>query len=94
MLVLTRRAGQKIIIYNPKTDETIEVTITEVRGDQVRIGTAAPEDVKVHRKEIYDQIQQENRASAASAKPDLASSGALSTLGKTLDQIRAMQRPS
>ena len=86
MLVLTRRLGQAIMIGDPnKPDEITEVTVVEVKGDQVRIGTDAPQDVKVHRKEIYDQIQQENRASAASVVP--------STVGKTLEQIRAMQRP-
>lgn len=95
MLVLTRRTDQAIMIGDPKKpEECIEVTVVEVRGDQVRIGIAAPKDVKVHRKEIYEQIQQENRASAASAKPDLDSSGGPSTVGKTLEQIRAMQRPS
>ena len=108
MLVLTRRLGQAIMIGDPKKpDECIEVTVVEVRGEQVRIGTSAPEDVKVHRteiyQEIYEQVQQENRASAASAKPEvcgvlhppgLNSSGGPSTVGKTLEQIRAMRRPS
>jgi len=87
MLVLTRRLNQAIMIGDPaKPDECIEVIVVEVRGDQVRIGTDAPKSVQVHRKEIYEQIQQENRASAANDGP--------STVGKTLDQIRAMQRPS
>ena len=87
MLVLTRRLNQAIMIGDPaKPDECIEVIVVEVRGDQVRLGIAAPKDVKVHRTEIYEQIQQENRASAANGGP--------STVGKTLDQIRAMQRPS
>jgi len=87
MLVLTRRLNQAIMIGDPaKPDECIEVIVVEVRGDQVRIGTDAPKSVQVHRKEIYEQIQQENRASAANGGP--------STVGKTLDQIRAMQRPS
>ena len=75
MLVLTRRLNQSI-----KIGDDIEITVIEVRGDQVRLGVAAPRDVAVHRKEIYLQIQQENKASAAS--PDV------STVGKTLDQIQ------
>ena len=87
MLVLTRRLDQSIMIGDPKKpEECYEVQVVEVRGDQVRLGIAAPKDVKVHRTEIYEQIQQENRASAASGGP--------STVGKTLDEIRAMQRPS
>ncbi len=66
MLVLTRRLNQSI-----KIGDDIEITVVEVRGDQVRLGVAAPRDVTVHRKEIYLQIQQENRA--ASAAPSVSS---------------------
>lgn len=44
-----------------------EVTVIEVRGDQVRIGTKAPRQVAVHRKEIYDEIAVENTAMIAAA---------------------------
>jgi len=64
MLVLTRRLNQSI-----KIGDDIEITVVEVRGDQVRIGVAAPRTVTVHRKEVYLQIQQENLAAAA-ASPD------------------------
>lgn len=63
MLVLTRRLNQSI-----KIGDDIEITVVEVRGDQVRLGVNAPRDVTVHRKEVYLQIQQENRAS--SSAPD------------------------
>ncbi len=63
MLVLTRRLNQSI-----KIGDDIEITVVEVRGDQVRLGVNAPRDVSVHRKEVYLQIQQENRA--ASAAPE------------------------
>jgi len=76
MLVLTRRLNQSI-----KIGDDIEITVIEVRGDQVRLGVAAPRDVSVHRKEIYLQIQQENRA--ASSAPDAAS---LDALGDVLSQ--------
>ena len=61
MLVLTRRLNQSI-----KIGDDVEITVIEVRGDQVRLGVSAPRDVAVHRKEIYLQIQQENRAAALS----------------------------
>lgn len=64
MLVLTRKVNQSIII-----NDNIEVIVLEVRGEQIRLGIKAPREVAVHRKEIYDQIQEENRA-AASVKPD------------------------
>lgn len=62
MLVLTRRAGESIVIGNDVT-----VTVLEVRGDQIRIGIDAPRDVQIHREEVYVQVQQENRGAVASA---------------------------
>lgn len=59
MLVLSRRVGQSIMIGNG-----IEVKIVEVKGDQVRLGIEAPADVPVHRQEVYEQIQAENRQAA------------------------------
>ena len=70
MLVLTRRMNQTIII-----GEDIEITVVEVRGDQVRIGIAAPRGVAVHRHEIWAQIQAENKASAASGDPPVYGAG-------------------
>lgn len=58
MLVLTRKVHQSIII-----GDEIEVVVLEVRGEQVRIGIRAPKNVSVHRKEIYEQIQEENKES-------------------------------
>ena len=81
MLVLTRKTSQSIMIGE------IEVTVIEIRGDQVRLGIKAPQDVAVHRKEVYLQIQQENEA--ASQTP---ASAPASTVGKTLDQVRRMQK--
>jgi carbon storage regulator len=54
MLVLTRKPDQSIIIG---TD--IEITVLEVRGEQVRLGIKAPRSVAVHRKEVFDQIRGE-----------------------------------
>lgn len=56
MLVLTRKVHQSIII-----GDEIEVVVLEVRGEQVRLGIRAPKNVSVHRKEIYEQIQEENK---------------------------------
>lgn len=61
MLALTRKKGQSIII-----GDTIEVTIVDVKGDQVRIGIKAPKEVSIHRKEIYMEIEAENKAAAQS----------------------------
>jgi len=74
MLVLTRRLNQSI-----KIGDDIEITVIEVRGDQVRLGVSAPRDVAVHRKEVYLQIQQENRAAAA-----VDPAGALDAIGDAI----------
>lgn len=44
-------------------NNNVEITILEVRGDQVKVGIAAPKDVPIYRKEVYLQIQAENQAS-------------------------------
>ena len=59
MLALSRKKDEAIIINN-----NIEITIIEVKGDQVKIGINAPKSVPVHRKEVYVQIQEANRAAA------------------------------
>lgn len=41
----------------------IEITILEIRGDQIKLGVSAPKEVPIYRKEVYTQIQQENRKS-------------------------------
>lgn len=61
MLVLTRKPEQSIVVGSE-----IEITILEVRGEQVRVGIRAPRAIPVHRKEIFDQIREENRTAAAS----------------------------
>lgn len=64
MLVLTRKVHQSIVI-----GDEIEVVVLEVRGEQVRLGIRAPKNVTVHRKEIYDQIQEENKE-ASEVRPE------------------------
>ncbi len=59
MLVLSRKPNESIIIGNG-----IEVKVVEVRGEQVKLGITAPRDIPVHRKEIYDSIQEQNRNAA------------------------------
>lgn len=57
MLALSRKKNEAIVINN-----NIEITILEIKGDQVKIGINAPKDVSVYRKELYIQIQKENEA--------------------------------
>lgn len=56
MLALSRKKNEAIVINN-----NIEVTILEVKGDQVKVGITAPKEVPVYRKEVYLQIQEANR---------------------------------
>ncbi|MCR4869516.1 carbon storage regulator, CsrA [Lachnospiraceae bacterium C10] len=58
MLALTRKKGESLVINN-----NIEITVMEVRGDQVKLGITAPKEVPIYRKEVYLQIQKENEAS-------------------------------
>lgn len=61
MLVLSRKKDQGIVI-----GENIELTIIEIQGDQVRIGIKAPRNVSIYRKEIFLEIQDENKKAASS----------------------------
>lgn len=54
MLVLSRKVGEKLVI-----DDDVTVAILSVKGNQVRIGIAAPPEVQVHREEIYQRILKE-----------------------------------
>ena len=56
MLVLTRKAGESIII-----GDGIEITVIETKGDQIKLGIKAPKEVDIHRKEVYEAIQQANQ---------------------------------
>lgn len=56
MLALSRKLNESIMIGND-----IEITILEIKGDQVKIGINAPKSVPIYRKEIYLQIQESNK---------------------------------
>lgn len=66
MLVLSRKKGQSIMIGND-----IEISVIDIQGEQVRIGINAPGNVKVYRKEVYEEIIRENReAASVSVSPE------------------------
>lgn len=64
MLVLSRKKNESIII-----NDNITVTVIEIRGDKVRLGIEAPKDVTVHRREVYEAIQNQSRARDAGPTP-------------------------
>ena len=68
MLVLTRRAGESIVI-----GDDVRVVILDVHGDTVRVGIDAPRSVQVHRAEVYAEVQAANAAAVNQQSADLDS---------------------
>jgi carbon storage regulator len=86
MLILTRRAGESIVI-----GDDIVVTVIEATRDTVRIGIDAPRHVSVHRHEVYAEIARENEAArAAGAAP---SGAAVSAVSLSATTRRAHRQP-
>ena len=56
MLALARKVNESIMIGND-----IEITVLEIKGDQIKMGVKAPKSVPIYRKELYVQIQEENK---------------------------------
>lgn len=56
MLALSRKKGEALIVNN-----NVEITILEIKGEQVKIGITAPKEVPIYRKEVYVQIQDANK---------------------------------
>ncbi len=59
MLVLSRQRDESIII-----GDNVVITVVDVRGDKVKLGIDAPKEISVHRREVYEAIQRENRQAA------------------------------
>ncbi len=59
MLVLSRHRDESIMI-----GDNVVVTVVDIRGDKVRLGINAPKEIPVHRQEVYEAIQRENRKAA------------------------------
>lgn len=62
MLVLSRKKNEQILI-----GDDISLVVVEIRGDKVRLGIEAPQQVQVHRSEVYDAIQRDKDADAKKA---------------------------
>ena len=65
MLVLARKVNESIMI-----GDDIEVVVVDIKGDQVKLGIRAPKNVAIHRAEIYQEIQEQNKQAAQSVNPD------------------------
>jgi len=59
VLILSRKLKQSIMI-----GDDIEITVTAIEGDQVKIGIRAPKNIDIHRKEVYQDIQTENKTAS------------------------------
>jgi len=60
MLVLTRRAGESVMI-----GDDVVITVLEARGDVIRLGIEAPRNIQVHREEVWRELQSANREAAS-----------------------------
>lgn len=65
MLVLSRKINQSIII-----GDNIEIMLIDIRGDQIKLGINAPKNVKIFRKEVYEEIENQNLESYKEATAD------------------------
>lgn len=73
MLALSRKVNESLMIGND-----IEITILEIKGDQVKVGISAPKSVPIYRKEIYLSIEKEN-------KETVQNEGSIEALKKLFD---------
>ncbi len=62
MLALSRKKNEAIVINN-----NIEITVLDIRGDQIKLGISAPKEIPIYRKEVYIQIQNENKEATDAA---------------------------
>ena len=70
MLVLSRQRDESIII-----GDKVVITIVDIRGDKVRLGIEAPEEIPVHRQEVFEAIKREGRHAARGSNRDAQASG-------------------
>ena len=80
MLILTRKVGETVAI-----GDDIQISIVEIKGNQVKLGIQAPKSVQVHRAEVYEKIQDENRLAAQVSAEALGSLEDLLKLPRSQD---------
>jgi carbon storage regulator len=67
MLVLTRKLGESIAI-----DDHIKIVVVQIKGKQVRLGIKAPKETKIHREEVYQAIQEQNKVASQTDLSDIS----------------------
>lgn len=67
MLVLTRKLGESIAI-----DDHIKIVVVQIKGKQVRLGIKAPKETKIHREEVYEAIQEQNKLASQAGPEELS----------------------
>ncbi|WP_300370078.1 carbon storage regulator CsrA [Brachyspira sp.] len=83
MLVLSRKINQSIVI-----GDNIEIMLVDIRGDQIKLGINAPKNVKIFRKEVYEEIESQNLEASKEATADklnILSNFVKNKLGKNND---------
>ncbi len=68
MLVLTRKLGESIAI-----DDHIKIVVVQIKGKQVRLGIKAPKETKIHREEVYQAIQEQNKVASQTSLDNISS---------------------
>ncbi len=83
MLFLSRKLGESIVV-----DKEIVVTVTEIKGNSVKLSFSYPAGVEILRKEVFDRIEQENKLAAVCVAADDDLTQSLQSLTKQLKEHR------
>ena len=81
MLILTRKLGERIAI-----GDDISITLLEIKGSQVKLGIEAPQNISIHRQEIYERIRGENLNSLKVRMSDLSKAASLLRTNRSKDR--------
>jgi carbon storage regulator len=91
MLILSRKKEESIMI-----GDAIEVSVVDIKGDQVKIGITAPRDIKVYRREVFTAIQKENLAASKTGTQlpniDMFKNSALNSKSATVKVTQALEK--